>query len=394
MLRHFRLSVGWAPPTPYSYHRQIFTIFLNWGLIFFLPKNLPDICPRFQSSIPGHRFGKLAMEGLPDEAVMNERMRRLQAGPSNAPREFDEAVLIEGWDDPLNAASKLVFQEVMEELDNGTLAFASTDRFAKADEAAARAQQDAEEAALLATGSDAFCAMLKVVEQDSRFNDRYKDATSALCQIFPLLQALHDKLGAVAQPQVVKRGHKKPIVPTVDCEKCGKAISSTRGCMSTHLKYSCKGQPPSTVVIDPFVYYSALCFGLPGSSQSAELLAFLSEFVPQNIELTATKIRTFKHEVLETGLVRPPHKYNAMLKTVYGEELSDDERRRKLQDYVLADLRVLTKDTHDESELWERVRPLECCCVTKVSLRVAILRVTSAGAAAVGRRADHERRCT
>jgi hypothetical protein len=129
------------------------------GSYFFyvlVPKKLPDICPRFQSSIPGHRFGKLAMEGLPDEAVMNdsERMRRLQAGPSNAPREFDEAVLIEGWNDPLHAASRRVFQEVMEELDYGTLAFASTDRFAQADEAAARAEQDAEEAARVHEGVD------------------------------------------------------------------------------------------------------------------------------------------------------------------------------------------------------------------------------------------------
>jgi hypothetical protein len=310
------------------------------------------------------------LEWLPDLAALRERFGSVFSGSLDAPEEFDDAHEVE-WNLAANAEAKIVYEQVMEELDVAMLAGAEGDQFAQAAEAAVRAEQAARQAAVLETFSQQFRDTLAKAAKDERYMERIDEVEAELCRRREQLRAIEAALvGTKAEPMVnpLSRGSKddkRLKNPTKPCEFCGTHISTGGNQMQIHLK-RCK-RKPVIVAIEPAIYIMAELLGIRGG-RSEEMLVFLRDFVPENGDLTRDRLRDFLLELKESGHVQEPLLYYNKIQSLVLAGKEGIDLQKELQTYALEDTNVLFDNTHDETAFKEKVRPLVLVLVKRMLL--------------------------
>ncbi len=310
------------------------------------------------------------LEWLPDLAELRAHFGSVFSGSSGAPEEFDDAYEVE-WNLPANAEARIAYDQAMEELDVDMLAGCEGDQFAQAAEAAVRAEQAAKQAAVLAKFSSRFRATLAKAGTDKRYMERKDEVEAELCRRSEQLLAIEEALvGTKAEPKVnpLSRGskdRKDRKNPTEQCEFCGTHISTGRDQMKEHLK-RCK-RKPVIVAIEPAIYIMAELLGIRGG-QCEEMLEFLRDFVPENGGLTMNALKEFLVKLYESGHVRKPKLYYNKYQSLSLAGKEGIEMQKELQAYVLGDTNVLFDNTHDETAFKEKVRPLVLVLVKRMLL--------------------------
>jgi hypothetical protein len=291
---------------------------------------------------------------------------------------------------PLNDADELAIaeaagQRLADEFDMEFLEGAEDDAFAQELDAEMQAQRQAVMHALFAQGPPFWQNMMRLEAEEGSAN--FAAIEAAFLDNWTKLGEIHVRLGGeITKPILNKRQGKREENPAdPKCDVCQSHICARN--MVRHKNRNCPG-PPVYTVLDGYMWFLAFLKGkkmvmIKKGIADPETLRFLSS---NQGAVTSSAATIFQTALYKTGEVEQPVTYQRIVReldlTLEGEALTN-----ALQTRVLEDPAMFFSDRHNRDAKWEEVSPQvvsDRCCVR--TTRVAILRVTSAGAKAVAPR--------